>query len=150
MIVWRLSRHRSLEGSDVPGRWNLRKTRVLYTANSPSLCAWEVFAHQIEGDSWPIDYLLLKIEVQETDILTISPRDLPAGWNTLAYKNSVRKYGSDIITRDNPLGFWAPSVVIPEERNLILNPQFPNYHSLVKLKETIPFEYDKRFKKFFK
>ncbi|MCG8307669.1 MAG: RES family NAD+ phosphorylase [Cytophagales bacterium] len=145
-----MSRHNSLEGSDTPGRWNLRKTKVLYTASNPSLCAWEVFAHQIDGDSWPTDYFLLKIEVQGTDILTISARDLPAEWNTLAYKNSVRKFGSDIMARDKPLGFWVPSVVIPEEHNLILNPQFPNYHSLVKLKETIPFEYDERFKKFLK
>jgi RES domain-containing protein len=149
MIVWRLSKHNSLEGSDVPGRWNLRKTKVLYTANSPSLCAWEVFAHQIDGDSWPTDLLLLKIEVSEKDILTISPRDLPVGWNTLAYKNSVRRFGSEILTRDKPLGFWVPSVVVPEELNLILNPQYPNYHSLVKLVDTFPFEYDGRFKKFF-
>ena len=149
MIVWRVSRHRSLEGSAVPGRWNLKGSRVLYTSANPSLCGWEVFAHQISSTTWPGGYLLLKIKVQDTNILRVAAKDLPAGWNSLAYKNRVRKFGTALFAKNDILGFWIPSVVIPEDYNLVLNPMFANFSDLVTLTDTFPFNYDQRFKLFF-
>ena len=149
MIVWRVSNHESLDGSRAPGRWNLRGSKTLYTSSNPSLCAWEVFAHQVGAISWPKDYLLLKIEVQNTHIIRISTKDLPSGWNTLTYKNNVRRYGSSLFSKNDLLGFWIPSIVVPEDFNLVLNPLFPNYSDLVTLVDTYPFNYDNRFKKLF-
>ena len=150
MIVWRVSKHQSLEGSTVPGRWNLKGSPALYTSNSPSLCAWEVFAHQVGAISWPENLLLLKIEVKEKNIIRIAANDLPSEWNTLSYKTSVRKYGTSLFSKNDVLGFWIPSVVVPEDSNLVLNPMFPNYPDLVTLMDTYPFNYDKRFQEFFR
>jgi len=150
MIVWRVSKHQSLAGSTAPGRWNLRGSRVLYTSNSPSLCAWEVFAHQVGTDSWPEDLLLLKIGVKEKNIISVNPQDLPQGWNTLSYKNNARRFGTSLFSKNDIPGFWIPSVVIREDYNLVLNPLFPNYSDLVTLEKAYPFDYDDRFRKFFR
>lgn len=149
MIVWRVSKHQSLAESTVPGRWNLKGSPALYTSNSPSLCAWEVFAHQVDAVSWPEDLLLLKIQVKEKKIIRVATSDLPPEWNVLSYKNSVRKYGTSIFSKNDILGFWIPSVVVPEDFNIVLNPMFPNYPDLVTLVDTYPFNYDKRFQKIF-
>ena len=149
MIGWRVSRHQSLGGSSTPGRWNLKGSRVLYTSNNPSLCSWEVFAHQVSKYTWPEDYMLLKINVEDRNIIRIPAKDLPTGWNSLAYRTTVRKFGSFLLAKNDILGFWVPSVVIAEDFNLVLNPLFPNYSSFVTLVDTFPFNYDDRFRRFF-
>ena len=148
MIVWRVSFRESLDGSDVAGRWNEKGIRVLYTSANPSLCSWEYFAHQVSGREWPIGLKLLKIEIpdQHSSIIKISHNKLPLGWNQLTHTKRVRETARLQLISKNLLGMWIPSVIIPEDFNLILNPNYPDYTALVKRNEIIPFEYDERFK----
>ena len=148
MIVWRVSFRESLNGSDVAGRWNEKGITVLYTSANPSLCSWEYFAHQVSGNEWPMDLKLLKIEIPDNHnaIIKIPLNKLPIGWNRLTYQKNVRETARLRLISQNLLGIWVPSVIIPEDLNLILNPSYPDYKGLIKRKEIIPFEYDERFK----
>lgn len=151
MIVWRVSRHISIEGSTTPGRWNEKGIKVLYTSANPSLCSWEYFAHKVGPKEWPTDLQLLSLEVPDEfdDIQKVPTNKLPDGWNSLPYKRNVQKTAKHFIIDKNLLGTWVPSVVIPEDFNLILNPNYQNYSKLVKQKKIFPFDYDSRFKPFF-
>ena len=42
------------------------------------------------------------------------------------------------------LGLWVPSVVEPQERNLLINPAHPQYTSITVVTETLNFEFDPR------
>ena len=147
MIVWRVSFRTDLLGSEVPGRWNEKGIRVLYTSANPSLCAWEVFAHQISRNEWPVGLNLLKISLpdQHADIIQLPAKDLPIGWNSLPYRREAQAMARTHLLSQNKLGIWVPSAVIAEDFNLILNPNYPDYETLVKREAIFPFQYDDRF-----
>ncbi len=151
MIVWRIARHNSIDGSTAAGRWNERGVKVLYTSSNPSLCSWEYFAHQVGADRWPTDLSLISIEIPDDPDIVVKTAitKLPSGWNKLPYKMAVRKTAKELLIDKNLLGIKLPSVIIPEDWNFVLNPNYPNYTNLVKKIEVIPFDYDARFKAFF-
>ncbi|KOF02926.1 hypothetical protein OB69_08775 [Roseivirga seohaensis subsp. aquiponti] len=151
MNVWRVSYISSLGGSDVPGRWNEKGIKVLYTSANPSLCSWEYFAHKVGEKDWPINLKLLELSIpnEHPDIVKLPINKLTEGWNGLAYKRNVQKTARQELLHKNRLGIWVPSVVIPEDYNLILNPNYAGFESLIKRKSIFPFEYDQRFKVIF-
>lgn len=148
MNVWRVSFRSGIDGSDNPGRWNEKGIKVLYTSANPSLCAWEYFAHQVSRDSWPTGLKLMQITIpeQHEDIIKLPVNALPAGWNRLRYQHHVQQVARTELINPQRLGIWLPSVVIPEDFNLILNPYHVSYAELVKRITIVPFNYDNRFR----
>jgi len=148
MIVWRVSFRENIKGSDIAARWNEKGIKVLYTSSNPSLCSWEYFAHQVSQTEWPIGLKLLKIKIPDghRDIIRLPNSRLPQGWNQLTYLKQVQATSRIELLNKNRLGIWLPSVIIPEDFNLILNPNYPGYSSIVRHKETVPFNYDDRFR----
>lgn len=110
------------------GRWNERGTPALYTATSVSLALLEVLVHVGDYADLPKEYTVTKIEVLR-EIETTIP-DLPIT------KEASQKIGQKLLQDPTCLGFWVPSVVVPSERNLVLNPSCAEYRDLVNVKET--------------
>lgn len=104
------------------GRWNSIGAPMLYTAEHLALACLEVLVHLDKGQL-PRDYVWSKAELPDKpEILTA---DVPA---TVAACQSV---GGDWIAQVNQLATRVPSVVIPEEFNVLLNPTHTGYASLV-------------------
>lgn len=142
MIVHRLAKaaHVALDGEGARlygGRWNTPGRPMVYTAASPSLALVEILVHlDLPPELLPTDYRLLTIEVQDNaqiERLDVTPLDAEA----------CVRIGDDFLHRAEALGLSVPSVVVPQERNLLINPSHPAAPGIWVLRVE-PFAFDPR------
>jgi RES domain-containing protein len=124
------------------GRWNPLDYKALYCSNHISLAALEIIVH---GDDtvFQRDFNLLAIDF---------PKDLPTQYikaNSLKKNWSfdmkhTQRIGQDFLT-SKLLVLYVPSVVIPQEFNLLLNPYHKDF-SKVTIASFDPFSFDERLK----
>ncbi len=92
----------------------------------------------------PIDSVLMEIDVPDGTCMTIEDRIggvLPGNWAFV--EEQSRQLGADWLTEGKILMLSVPSVVIPFERNLLLNPRHPSFAAVL-LKSVVPFFFDPR------
>jgi RES domain-containing protein len=150
-LVWRLARpefaeHLDGEGSRIEGgRWNPIGLPALYTSEHLSLSVLEVYVHlppQMR-DALPV---LTAVQISIPDIIgmtRVSPErleELLASADPLAACQTI---GAAWISRGHDLVLQVPSVLVPEETNLILNPANLRMRE-VKLVSTRAFHFDPR------
>ncbi len=125
------------------GRWNSVGRAALYTSESKSLAILEVLANT------PLailraNFSILTLEITGsflTDEYTLS--DLPAGWNAYPVPVSVTRMGDRWLTAGKTLLLKVPSVIVPSEYNVIVNPMHPDF-SKIKITATEKLVIDKR------
>lgn len=122
------------------GRWSPPGWRCVYTAGSRALAALEMLVH-LNGKARLLPYRILEIEVE--DRLIAPPRDLPLGWDSHPSGNASQNHGLDWLKSSPFAALKVPSVVIPEEINLLLNPLNPEFYSIRAIEETV-FPLDQR------
>ncbi len=128
--VWRLTppayaRLLDGEGSRIAGgRWNSQGRALLYTSSQLSLSVLEVFVHfppelrdslpELEAVriAVPDDASVTEISIRQFESLVADPNPLAA----------CRAIGDEWLARGSDLVLKAPSVVVPEELNVMLNP----------------------------
>jgi len=129
--LWRISNHADLSGEGgrlAAGRWNLLGRRVVYLAEHPALALLETLVHlEIDPEDMPSGFRLLTAEapdnipvasLDEAGLDTTSP-----GWRsdpaiTRALGEAFFVAGSHALLR-------VPSVLVPEARNVLLDPLHP-------------------------
>lgn len=142
MKFWRLARRRfaALDGAGARlygGRWNRRGQSVVYSSEHLSLAVVEVIVHlELALEDFPADYVKIALEVDEglaLDRIEALPR-------TAARMREIgaRWYDSSIT-----VGLLVPSVIVPEEHNLLLNPRHPQFERIKPLVPK-PFQFDRR------
>src|SRR3954462_13745148 len=132
-IVWRLARSEFAEELDgegarlFGGRWNSRGQRALYTSSHLSLSVLEAYVNippELRDDlpelravqvSVPDDAGINHVSRQQVDELLARPNALVA----------CRDIGDRWVERNVELVLDVPSVLVPEETNLVLNPLHP-------------------------
>lgn len=126
MRVWRLTRaahaEHPLSGQGAAmagGRWNSAGVRIAYTSTSRPLAVLEMLTH-VTRDTVPPGLVLVPVDVPER--LIAAGDALPADWSALPYSASARLYGDAWVGGGRSLALLVPSVVLPAERNLLLNP----------------------------
>jgi len=101
------------------GRWNSPGRPLVYAAASPSLAVLEILVHlDLPPELVPSDYRLLTIEV---------PDDLPlARLEALPADPAACRAAGDAFLQDGArAALSVPSAVVPQERNLLINPAHP-------------------------
>ncbi len=130
MIAWRLCRraHARLDGEGARlygGRWNRRGTPVVYLASSLSLAAFEYFVH-VAQDLVPGDLVSIRVTIPDDAPREMIDRGaLPRSWRRYPGPEALEDMGDDWAARAESLVLVVPSVVVPEETNLLLNPTHP-------------------------
>lgn len=113
------------------GRWNHLGKRVVYCSDSIALATMEWLAHNglsVSGFS----YYRYSIEVPDHLITAFSISDLPTDWDATPSTNDTRDFANDnLFLKDGPLAIRVPSVLVPEEKNLIINPFHTEFQSVV-------------------
>ena len=71
------------------------------------------------------------------------PKALPDGWNAIPHGQASAAFGGDWLRDGLQLGLVLPSVVVPQARNLLLNPLHPAMPQ-VALVHQEPFRLDQR------
>ncbi|GAA0727846.1 RES family NAD+ phosphorylase [Aquimarina litoralis] len=151
MLVYRIAKQkyiRDLTGigaKTVGGRWNPKGVAVLYTSTSSSLSVLEVLAH-LPAAYFPDNMALATIEVPNELISTIDIKELPKDWNKIPPSTGIQHFAMNWISENKYLGLKVPSIIVPREQNLLINPLHPNF-DLVKLIEIEPFDFDSRLLK---
>ena len=126
MRVWRLARaaHAAnpLSGwgaAIAGGRWNSPGVRIAYTSTSRPLAVLEMLVH-VTRDTVPADMILVPVDVPTN--LIDEAAALPSNWDDLPYSAGARKFGDRWIASGSSAALLVPSVALPAERNLLVNP----------------------------
>lgn len=152
MIVYRITKkeHSALDGMGGlygPGRWHKKGNLVIYTSEHASLAAWEKIVHVTSFENLPKNLLLVKIELPDgIEIQSIPQKVLVKGWNSYPFALETADYGTVFLQKKEHLALRVPSVIIPDEFNIILNPLHPDIRDC-KVVSTIPFVFDQRVSK---
>lgn len=152
MIVYRITKkeHSALDGMGGlygPGRWHKKGNLVIYTSEHASLAAWEKIVHVTSFENLPKNLLLVKIELPDgIEIQSIPQKVLVKGWNSYPFALETVDYGTVFLQKKEHLALRVPSVIIPDEFNIILNPLHPDIRDC-KVVSTIPFVFDQRVSK---
>lgn len=151
MRVWRLSRHaycqdRLGEGAKLyGGRWNLQGTCALYCSTARSLAALEYLAHL--AGSFPRDVVLVAVDLPEKSFLDCPDiKELPEDWASPFPSLGCQTWGTEWCKSARALGISVPSVIVPEERNVMINCLHPEM-ARVTLTTIRDFHFDRRLVK---
>lgn len=125
------------------GRWNLKGTAVLYTAQNRALATVEYLVH-VPIAIIPKNLRMVTLEVPDAaPKTTVSIKDLPLQWNQYPPPPELAKIGTDWITGNSQLLLYVPSAVVPGEYNLLINPSHPDM-KYVKILHVEVYKFDKR------
>ncbi len=118
------------------GRWNAIGTYALYTSTTRALALLELLAHVPTHLVKAKNYILLTLEL---------PQDLLSHRKILKLSmvSQMVLEGDKILKQNDLLFFLAPSVIVPEEMNIILNPTYVDYEK-VTIKESRTLDIDTR------
>ncbi|MGB7555291.1 MAG: RES family NAD+ phosphorylase [Candidatus Korobacteraceae bacterium] len=123
MVLWRISRHRDLDGLGglrAPGRWHERGLPVVYLAETAAGALLDVCVHTAANDV-PPSYTLLEVTLPTTTTVEILGVDsLPQDW--LENPEATRAIGSEWLRSMRSALLRVPSVLAPATFNVLLNP----------------------------
>lgn len=127
------------------GRWNRPGRPVVYSASSVALACLETVVH-LNAAGLPLNRFLVRIEVPDElwqARRTLTPADLPVGWSAIP-EGKVSLDIGDGWLQDGPTALLAvPSVIVPEEFNVLINPLHPQAAGIHAAKVR-PWFYDQR------
>ncbi len=132
-MVWRLARPGGAaelngEGNLITGaRWNSPGRGVVYTSFHLSLCVLEAFVHlpPLLRTNLP-EMAAVRIEVpDEASRLNIGLAELPSNLAGEDAEKRCRQLGDEWLAAREHLVCTMPSMIVPQERNLMLNPVHP-------------------------
>ena len=116
------------------GRFNSPGVRAVNCASTLSLAALEILVHAPRVAILP-EYRFLEVQVPDLAIEHIADEDIAGDASVV---------GDELLGADGILGFSVASFVMPQERNVVLNPDHPDFASLITHGDVEPFTLDER------
>ncbi|HAM50509.1 MAG TPA: hypothetical protein DCP92_07350, partial [Nitrospiraceae bacterium] len=117
-----------------PGRWNHRGYRAVYAAENRALASVELYVNLSEEDVVNLEFSLFTLHIpQEVRIADLKLKDLPKDWRSIPPSDSTRDIGTTWLVKGETAVLTVPSIVIPEEKNFILNPNHPDFQKVKKI-----------------
>lgn len=117
------------------GRWNYKGRKVIYCSQSISLCTLEWLSHNGLSVS-EFSYSKYSIEIPEKLIKRYELKELPKNWNQSPATDASRDFAeNNLFNHMKYVAIAVPSVVVPEEYNLVINPLQKDYfliHNTIK------------------
>jgi RES domain-containing protein len=108
------------------GRWNSVGTPLIYSATNIALATIETVLH-IRGGGLPFNRFLVRIDVPDNVWATRIVLDpLPGGWDAVPCGMTSRTTGDTWVASGSSALLLVPSVSVPDEYNVLINPQHPD------------------------
>ncbi len=137
MPAWRIATDtRSYTADDLSGtgakntggRWNSPGNPLVYASGSRALACLETLVHLGSG-GLPLNRYLVRIDIpddvwnkrQELDLCTA-----PVGWDALPQGMTSLNIGDAWLAGKATAILLVPSIVVPEEPNILINPAHPD------------------------
>ena len=103
------------------GRWNFNNRKVICASSSEALTFIE--ARAMFGLFFSTSkFYLFSFELPMQLIQPIRQDQLPAGWNSLPATDISRAFAERELFNKDRLALAVPSVIVPNEFNIIINP----------------------------
>lgn len=112
------------------GRWNSPGTSIVYTAETQSLAVLEMLVHLEQPDLLQ-RYVLIGVQIDSSFIEKLDRSRLPRDWRAEPAPIELRAIGDGWITSNTSVALQVPSVLVPAENNLLLNPAHADFQKLV-------------------
>ena len=136
--VWRLTPPQYAhdltgEGSSMTGgRWNSPGRLMLYTSSHLSLSVLEVFVHIAPDlrDDLPDLTAVCLVVPDDAGVRTVSDAQFREFMANAALLAACQAFGDTWLAAGVDLILAAPSVIVPEELNVMLNPAHPRMHEV--------------------
>ncbi|RFP10349.1 RES domain-containing protein [Duganella sp. BJB488] len=112
------------------GRWNSIGTPLIYSAANIALATIETVLH-VRSGGLPFNHFLVRIDVPDTvwaSRLVLDP--LPGGWDAVPSGMTSRATGDAWAASGSSALLLVPSVCVPDEYNVLINPRHPDVASI--------------------
>ena len=136
-LLWRIAKHTAdyravdLSGGGAKftgGRWNSKGQAVVYASSTIALATLETLSHL--GDNIAIrNAFLIRIDVPVSVWVRreyITPDDLSPSWVAEPPGSTTIDFGDAWIDSGSAALLMVPSVIVPEEFNVLINPAHPD------------------------
>lgn len=149
MNVWRLCHEEYTDLSGIGaslygGRWNSPGHAVVYTTSSLALAFVEIIP-SLRKNVIPKSYVSLYINIDDAvSQKEIKRDDFPLDWKEEKTRNWFIETGDQWLKERKELLLIVPSVIIPEEKNILINPHHPEM-TKVETETVKPFTVGPRF-----
>jgi len=149
MFAWRLCREEYADLSGIGaslygGRWNSPGHSVVYATSSLALAFVEIIPG-LRKNVVPKGFVSLSIQINDNaSKKEITLDDFPSKWREEETRNWFTKVGDQWLEEKKEILFIVPSVIIPEEQNILINPHHPEIEK-VAVSAIKPFSVDHRF-----
>lgn len=99
---------------------------MVYCAPNPATALLEVLVHaEMDLEDVPASFRYLEIDIPDTiAVESLDQGSLPAGWASQPVV--TRAAGTEWLESRRTAVLAVPSVVVPETRNFLLNPEHPD------------------------
>src|SRR5690554_3339274 len=128
------------------GRWNPKGSRMIYAGSVPTVALLEYLCIKgtaVGGNPW---YMIVYEIADENWIGTLERESLPNDWNRLPHGKATQDFGKAWLEEMEFPFLKVPSsrvniVFYPLEHNLLINPDYPDIQDLLKVVDTVSFDY---------
>ncbi len=124
------------------GRWSSPGIRLSYASTYRSLAVLEYLAH-IDPSFASQDVVIASLHIPE-DASVVPTRPLPENWRQTPAPETLRTVGDQFISSGRASIMLVPSVILPEEKNVLINPKHPDAIRMVRGKALVNFRFDPR------
>jgi RES domain-containing protein len=125
------------KGAEVSGgRWNRPGTPLVYTSTTRALACLETVVHLGAG-SLPLNRYLVAIELPQAlwDAAAVLDPATLVGWDAEPAGQASLAWGEAWVRGNSSLLARVPSVIVPEEHNVLINPRHPDAGQLQAVKQ---------------
>ena len=145
VTVWRIAADtREYEAQDLSGRgaektggrWNHKGTPLVYASVSRALACLETVVHLGGGHALPLNRYLVQIRMgaELWDARAVLNREHVLGWDAEPAGRVSMDWGTTWVRGKTTLLAEVPSVIVPEEPNILINPGHPDVGRIIALK----------------
>jgi RES domain-containing protein len=116
----------------VGGRWNHVGTPMVYAASTIALAALETIVH-LGAVAAPLNRYVIALDIPDAFFRrrqVVSPPP-PDAWDAIPPSYKSKDFGSAWVRAAGSLLLDVPSVIVPQERNVLLNPLHPGIERVV-------------------
>jgi RES domain-containing protein len=99
---------------------------MVYLGTSRALALLEILVHLGDGDCLQQCYVMLRVDFEARLARDLPAKQLPRGWDRWPAGAPSRSVGDAWIARKSSLFLRVPSVIVPEECILLMNPAHPD------------------------
>ena len=155
MILWRIATDTpDYTADDMSGagaknsgaRWNRAGNATLYCGTNISLAVLETFVH-LNAGGLPLNRYLVEIEVpNDVWVAAYDMRKPPVGWDAIPAGIISFDIGDNWLKGKKTALMVVPSVIVPEEYNVLIHPHHPDTQKL-KVRKVRKWTYDSRLTK---